>query len=174
MDFVINSDEDIRKRALNFKKSEDFDKILRICRLYRRVDFTIVLVSGCFDLYHSGHVVYLQEAAQYGDGLIVGINSDSSVKKMKGPDRPIQDEQTRAVVVAAHRFVTATIIFDEDMELINTIRPNVYICSVTSAVSPLDDGRGALLSRIGAKIVVIPSRVSIHTTDIIRRSQAIC
>lgn len=90
----------------------------------------IVFTNGCFDIIHRGHVDYLAKASDCGDKLIVGINSDASVKRQgKSSSRPLQDEQTRAMIMASFHFVNAVIIFDEDtpLELIKAISPAVLV-----------------------------------------------
>lgn len=89
----------------------------------------IVFTNGCFDLLHVGHVRYLQEAKKLGDALIVGINSDASVKRLKGPTRPVQNEQDRAEILAALEAVDATILFTEDTpeNLIHKVKPDILV-----------------------------------------------
>jgi D-beta-D-heptose 7-phosphate kinase/D-beta-D-heptose 1-phosphate adenosyltransferase len=89
----------------------------------------IVFTNGCFDLLHVGHVRYLQEARRLGDMLVVGINSDASVKRLKGKDRPIQNENDRAEILAALACVDATVIFTEDTpeNLIHAVKPNILV-----------------------------------------------
>jgi D-beta-D-heptose 7-phosphate kinase/D-beta-D-heptose 1-phosphate adenosyltransferase len=89
----------------------------------------IVFTNGCFDILHIGHVRYLQQARAYGDILIVGINSDSSVRGLKGPSRPLQNENDRAEILAALECVNFTTVFEEDtpLELIKKLRPNVLV-----------------------------------------------
>lgn len=91
---------------------------------------TIVFTNGVFDILHRGHIEYLAQTADFADKLIVAVNADSSVKKLnKGDSRPIQDENSRALIIAALGFVDAVIIFSEDtpFELINIIKPNVLV-----------------------------------------------
>jgi len=91
---------------------------------------SIVFTNGCFDILHQGHVDYLSKAADMGDLLVVGVNSDDSVKRLeKGAARPIQQEQSRAMLIAALHFVSAVIIFDEDtpLSLIEMVQPNVLV-----------------------------------------------
>lgn len=92
---------------------------------YRRLVFT----NGCFDLLHVGHIRYLQEARSLGDGLFVGLNSDSSVKRLKGNLRPIQTELDRAEILAALACVDHVSIFEEDtpLELIHRVRPHILV-----------------------------------------------
>lgn len=89
----------------------------------------IVFTNGCFDLLHIGHVRYLQEAKSLGDYLVVALNTDASVKKLKGPSRPIQNENDRAEILAALNCVDATVLFDEDtpLNVIKAVRPNVLV-----------------------------------------------
>jgi rfaE bifunctional protein nucleotidyltransferase chain/domain len=89
----------------------------------------VVFTNGCFDLLHQGHVDYLANAADKGDVLIIGLNSDASVKRLKGGDRPIQDERSRALILASLRFVDAVVLFDQDTpyELIKLVNPRVLV-----------------------------------------------
>lgn len=89
----------------------------------------IVFTNGCFDIIHFGHVRYLERAKALGNRLIVGLNSDQSVKRLKGHERPVNDEQARAVVLASLRFSDAVVIFEEDtpLELIKTLKPDVLV-----------------------------------------------
>lgn len=89
----------------------------------------IVFTNGCFDLLHVGHVRYLQEAKAQGQVLVVGVNSDESVKRLKGPTRPIQNENDRAEILAALAAVDYTVIFTEDTpaKLIEAVRPDVLV-----------------------------------------------
>ena len=90
---------------------------------------TIAFTNGCFDILHLGHVSYLQEAKKTADVLIVGLNSDRSVKKIKGPNRPIVDEESRAAVLAAFSCIDYVVIFNEEtpMKLIEAIKPDILI-----------------------------------------------
>lgn len=89
----------------------------------------IVFTNGCFDLLHAGHVALLKEAAGLGDFLVVGLNADASVKRIKGPDRPYNAEEDRRAVLEAIRHVDAVVLFDEDtpLRLITEIRPDVLV-----------------------------------------------
>lgn len=89
----------------------------------------IVFTNGCFDLLHAGHIAYLTEAASLGDILIIGLNSDDSVKRLKGPERPVNDENTRALLLASMFFIDAVALFNEDtpLALIKTVLPAVLV-----------------------------------------------
>lgn len=89
----------------------------------------IVFTNGCFDVLHFGHVHYLLQAKELGDVLVVGLNSDDSVRRLKGPTRPVNGEKERAFVLAALACVDYVVVFDEDTpkELIETVRPDVLV-----------------------------------------------
>jgi len=89
----------------------------------------IVFTNGCFDLLHAGHIAYLSEAASLGDILIVGLNSDSSVSQLKGPNRPVNDEKSRSAMLASMFFIDAVVLFSADtpFELIMSINPDVLV-----------------------------------------------
>ncbi|WP_200890675.1 D-glycero-beta-D-manno-heptose 1-phosphate adenylyltransferase [Pedobacter lusitanus] len=89
----------------------------------------IVFTNGCFDLLHAGHITYLTEAASLGDILIIGLNSDDSVSRLKGPARPVNNETTRSVVLGAMSFIDAVVFFNEDtpLELIKQVLPDVLV-----------------------------------------------
>ncbi len=104
------------------------DELVKICERSHGSK-KIVFTNGCFDLLHIGHVRYLQEAKKQGDVLIVGVNSDASVRRLKGSQRPIQNESDRAEILAALGCVDYSVIFEEDtpINLIKTVKPNVLV-----------------------------------------------
>lgn len=105
------------------------DNLLEVIQSYRLQNKKIVFTNGCFDLLHLGHIRYLEEAAALGDVLIVGINSDNSVRKLKGPTRPIQNENDRAEILASLKAVDHTVIFTEDTpyNLISQVMPDILV-----------------------------------------------
>lgn len=119
-------------RGLSFRRAESKVKSLEalkeICEEARREGKTIALANGCFDLLHVGHVRYLQGARREADVLVVGINSDVSVRKLKGDNRPLQTEQDRALLIAALHTVDWVIVFPEDTveNLLLALRPDVH------------------------------------------------
>ena len=92
-------------------------------------DQKIVFTNGCFDLLHLGHVDYLAKARDLGDKLIIGLNTDASVSRIKGPSRPVKDQKSRATILAAMQFVDAVIFFDEEtpIDLITWVKPDVLV-----------------------------------------------
>lgn len=89
----------------------------------------VVFTNGCFDILHRGHVEYLAKAADMGDVLVVGLNTDASVRRLKGESRPVNNQEARALVLASLNFVDAVVLFDEDTpyELIKAVRPDVLV-----------------------------------------------
>lgn len=106
-----------------------FDTIAKDLASLKSQNKKIVFTNGCFDLLHVGHVRYLQEAKKLGDVLVVGVNSDASVKRLKGPTRPVQIEGDRAEILAALGAVDYTVIFTEDtpLNLIETVKPDILV-----------------------------------------------
>lgn len=106
-----------------------FDTILPDLASLKSQNKKIVFTNGCFDLLHVGHVRYLQEARKLGDVLVVGVNSDASVKRLKGPTRPVQTEADRAEILAALGAVDFTVIFSEDTpaKLIEAVKPDILV-----------------------------------------------
>ena len=131
----------------------------------------IVFTNGVFDILHPGHVRYLQAARAHGDLLIVGLNSDASVRRNKGPERPINPQDERAEVLAALACVDAVSIFDDDTpaDIIGRVQPDVL---VKGADWPADQivGRDTVEAR-GGRVVLEPVEQGYSTTDIIARIQ---
>ena len=89
----------------------------------------VVFTNGCFDIIHLGHVDYLEKARMLGDKLVIGLNSDDSVSRFKGPERPLQDQTSRARILASMQFVDLIVFFNEDtpLNLISEIKPNILV-----------------------------------------------
>ncbi|HEY0978580.1 MAG TPA: D-glycero-beta-D-manno-heptose 1-phosphate adenylyltransferase [Flavobacteriales bacterium] len=108
----------------------DLVPLQRIVHGWRLKGARVVFTNGVFDILHRGHVAYLEEAATLGDRLVVGLNSDASVKRLgKGDDRPLNDEASRAAVLSALRCVDAVVVFDQDtpLEVIQVLGPDVLV-----------------------------------------------
>jgi rfaE bifunctional protein nucleotidyltransferase chain/domain len=105
------------------------DELLPLIAGHKKEGRTVVFTNGCFDLLHVGHIRYLVRAKSEGDILVVGLNSDRSVRGLKGPDRPIQREDDRAEILSALRFVDYVVIFDEPtpIGLITALKPDVLV-----------------------------------------------
>lgn len=129
----------------------------------------IVFTNGCFDLLHPGHIHTLTQAKALGDVLVVGINSDISVKRLKGEPRPILNGTERALLLCALEMVDYVTIFDEDTprELLRLLRPQVLVKGGDWSVEEVA-GR-EIVEESGGKVVVIPYQAGFSTTNIIRR-----
>ena len=131
---------------------------------YRRVVFT----NGCFDVLHRGHVTYLAAARDLGDCLVVGLNSDASVKRLKGENRPINNENDRALVLAALSFIDYIIIFEEDTpkNLIEQVKPDIL---VKGGDYKIEDIVGAdFVQKNGGQVLTIPFVDGYSSTKIIQ------
>lgn len=138
----------------------------------------IVFTNGCFDILHKGHVTYLGQAAQHGNRVIIGLNTDASVKRQgKGDDRPINDQEARATVLAALSVVDLIVLFDEDtpLELIRELQPNVlakgadYDPEETDATSKKYIVGSDIVRANGGEVVAIPLVDGFSTTGIIEK-----
>ncbi len=159
-------------KLINVKNKIETDKaeLLRKLNIYRFQDKKIVFTNGCFDILHRGHVEYLAQAANLGNVLIIGLNSDNSVKRLKGENRPVQDEEGRAVVLASLAFVTHVVLFDEDTpyELINEIKPDIL---VKGSDYKEDEIVGAdIVKAAGGKVVTIDFIEGYSTSKILEKA----
>lgn len=130
---------------------------------------TVVFTNGCFDLLHIGHVRYLEKARALGDFLVVGVNTDSSVKRLKGDERPINPEDDRAEVMAALESVDYVTLFPEDtpVELISYLQPSIHVKGGDYEVEDLPES--AIVHAYGGKVVIIPLVEGRSTTKTIER-----
>jgi D-beta-D-heptose 7-phosphate kinase/D-beta-D-heptose 1-phosphate adenosyltransferase len=127
----------------------------------------VVFTNGCFDLLHPGHVSYLRTARALGDALVVGLNSDASVSRLKGPSRPIVPEEDRATVLGALESVDAVIVFDEDtpVRLLRELKPTVYVKGGDYRIGDLPEAK--LAAEIGAEVKILPFEPGYSTTALI-------
>lgn len=145
-------------------------KIVSATRLQRLVagwkvkSYTIVFTNGVFDLIHQGHIASIALAAQEGNKLVVGINSDASVKRLKGDSRPVNDAMSRALVLASMQYVDAVCIFDEDtpQELIRAVKPDVI--AKGGDYTPETVVGNDFIRDSGGKTVIIPLVEGFSTT----------
>ena len=131
---------------------------------------TVVATGGCFDLLHAGHVGMLQAARRLGDCLVVCLNGDDSVRRLKGADRPLQHQDDRAAVLLALDCVDAVAIFDEDtpVEVLERLRPEVFCKGADYAVTDLPEAR--TLARWGGQAVVLPYLQGRSTTRLVKEA----
>ena len=130
----------------------------------------LVFTNGVFDILHRGHVTYLDEAAQLGATLVVGVNSDASAKRLgKGPDRPLNTAADRAALLAALECVTAVVVFDEDtpLEIIGQLRPDIIVKGGDYNMQVLPASK--LVESWGGKAVAIPFEFARSTTNLVEK-----
>ncbi|MBF0241773.1 MAG: D-glycero-beta-D-manno-heptose 1-phosphate adenylyltransferase [Desulfamplus sp.] len=156
-------------RKLSDKKLIDESEIATIINLHKLENHKIVFTNGCFDILHAGHVAYLDAASNQGDILVVGLNSDNSVKKIKGERRPIISQTQRAKVLAALECVDYVVIFDEpDPEnLIKKIAPDVLVKGADWSEEKIIGSD--FVKKLGGKVQRIELVPEISTTTIIER-----
>jgi rfaE bifunctional protein nucleotidyltransferase chain/domain len=129
----------------------------------------VVFTNGCFDILHLGHVDYLEKASQTGSQLIVGVNTDRSVKALKGPERPVNSAYARARLIAALGFVSMVIIFDEDtpLELIKSLAPDVLIKGNDYSIDTIVGAKEVI--EMGGEVCTIELVPNYSTTGIIQK-----
>jgi rfaE bifunctional protein nucleotidyltransferase chain/domain len=111
------------------EKIKDLPAAKAIVEQWKRLGHTVVFTNGCFDILHLGHVDYLEKARALGDKLVLGLNTDDSVSRFKGPERPIQNQISRSHVLASLQFIDLVVFFNEDtpLQLISELVPNVLV-----------------------------------------------
>jgi rfaE bifunctional protein nucleotidyltransferase chain/domain len=153
-------------------KIVDLDTLVRLRAGWRAEGKSVVWSNGCFDLLHVGHIRGLQEARSLGDVLVVGVNSDASVRKLKGPGRPIVPEAERAEVLAALECVEYVVIFGEDTprEIIGRVQPDIHCKGADYAppsTRPIPEAE--VVHSYGGRIAFLTFTPGISTTDIVQR-----
>jgi len=138
---------------------------------WRLLSKTIAFTNGCFDILHAGHIAALTEAATHADFLLVGVNADASVKKLKGNNRPVNDEQSRALLLASLSMVDAVVIFAEDtpLELIKKVKPDVLVKGGDYKLEDIVGAKEVIAS--GGKVVINPIIAGFSTSSIINKFQ---
>jgi len=150
-------------------KIRRWEEIPRLRAYWSFLQQRVVFTNGCFDIVHLGHVEYLEAASRLGDVLVVGLNSDASVRRLKGSRRPILPEEARARLLAAMEFVEAVFVFEEDTpeRLIEALRPDVL---VKGGDYTEDQIAGASLVRAyGGEVVILPYIEGYSTTGLIQK-----
>lgn len=138
---------------------------------WRLLGKTIVFTNGCFDILHAGHIASLTEAAKYGDLLIVGLNADASIKGLKGPNRPVNDETARTLVLASLVMVDGVVLFSDPtpLQLILTIKPDVLVKGGDYAIEDIAGAKEVI--EWGGKVILNPIVEGFSTTSIIHKIQ---
>jgi D-glycero-beta-D-manno-heptose 1-phosphate adenylyltransferase len=128
----------------------------------------LVVTNGCFDLLHTGHVTYLESARNLGDALLVGMNSDTAVHELKGPDRPVNSEADRAQVLAALESLSGVCIFNET-RFLAAAQPDVYVKGGDYTLDTLNKDERRTVEQAGGKIVIIPFVPGKSTTALLQK-----
>lgn len=136
---------------------------------WRKFSKRIVFTNGCFDILHAGHIHSLMQAASFADVLIVGLNSDASTKRLKGDNRPVNNEQNRALLLASLAVVDAVVLFDEDTpyELITSILPDVLVKGGDYTVDTIVGAKEVMEN--GGTVEIIPLVEGLSTTSLIQK-----
>lgn len=139
----------------------------------RRAGRRVVFTNGVFDILHPGHIRYLRQARALGDVLVVGLNGDASVRRNKGPERPVNSQDERAEILAALEPVDAVVIFDEDTpdQIIKAVQPDVLVKGADWAEDAIV-GRDTVEAR-GGRVVRVPVEQGFSTSAIVERIKAL-
>lgn len=163
----------ISEQIHRLKVVESVGDLLSRCNMHRTLGRrNIVLTTGAFDVLHEGHFAYLEHARSLGDVLVVGINDDNFVRKIKGPNRPYYNQGVRALNLSQLSCVNVVYVFsfEEQVAIIEAVSPKIFVMSDSSHRTP-DERREQLdkLESIGSEIVVLAPFSDVHSTDLIKQ-----
>ena len=150
-------------------KITDATSLKRKLAAWRFQDKKIVFTNGVFDLLHTGHITYLTKAAELGEKLIVGLNADTSVKRLKGPDRPVNDEKSRAMLLASFFFIDAVVLFDDDtpLDLITQVMPDILVKGADYSIDNIVGAKEVIAN--GGEVKTIDFVDGFSSTSIIQK-----
>jgi rfaE bifunctional protein nucleotidyltransferase chain/domain len=157
---------------VNFaEKLVPWEKLAAWREAFRASGKRLVVTNGCFDLLHVGHVTYLQNARNLGDALLVGLNSDESVRELKGNGRPVNNEQDRAVVLAALESVSAVCIFRERTatRFLSLAQPDIYVKGGDYTIETVNQEERRTVEGLGGKLAVIAFVPGKSTTSLLEK-----
>jgi D-beta-D-heptose 7-phosphate kinase/D-beta-D-heptose 1-phosphate adenosyltransferase len=154
------------------EKSLDFDGVQRRVAEWRAAGETVVFTNGCFDLLHVGHITLLEECRRFGSKLVLGLNTDASVSRLKGPTRPIVGEKERARVMSALAAVDAVVLFDQEtpLALIQALKPDVLVKGGDYSVETVVGHEVVLAS--GGRVEIVPTVEGFSTTNLVKKLAA--
>ena len=149
------------------------EELVRSVTRWRLLGKTISFTNGCFDILHAGHIASLSDAAKEGDILIVGVNTDASTKRLKGDERPVNDENSRALLLASLAMVDAVTLFEEDtpLELIKAVMPDVIVKGGDYTVDQMIGAKEVIAN--GGRIVINPILEGFSTSGIIGKIRSL-
>jgi len=150
-------------------KISDLQSLKASISQWQSEDKKVVFTNGVFDLLHIGHITYMAKAAELGDKLVIGLNSDSSVKRIKGEDRPVNDQNSRAALLAALFFVDAIVVFEEDtpINIITTLMPDILVKGADYSIENIVGAKEVLA--IGGEVKTIDFVEGYSSTSIIKK-----
>jgi D-glycero-beta-D-manno-heptose 1-phosphate adenylyltransferase len=166
---ILTFEAKSRRIAKRIDRKIDIKELTNIVNFYKEKDFKITVVSGVFDLYHSGHSNYIKYASQFGDLLIIGINDDKSVTALKGPTRPINNEQSRLEVISSLSCVDHCCIYSDTTEFLKLVKPDFWIKGCEYSLETLNQQERKVVEEGGGKIVFAPREFEISTTKILEK-----
>lgn len=151
------------------QKIKSLKELKKIVERLKKSGKKIVFTNGCFDLLHAGHLYCLEKAKKLGDVLIVGINSDGSVKKLKGKDRPIVNEKLRSYLISGFACVDYCVVFEEDtpLKVIKTIKPDIIVKGSDYKKNQVVGKE--IVEGYGGKVKIIPLLPGLSTTSLIKK-----
>ena len=149
------------------QKIYDLSALQHQLRRWRLLSKTIAFTNGCFDILHQGHIASLSDAAREADILIVGLNSDASTRRLKGEQRPVNNQQARAIVMASLLMVDAVVLFEEDtpLELIQVVMPDVLVKGGDYTLEQIVGAKEVMAA--GGRVVINPIVPGFSTTGLI-------
>jgi D-beta-D-heptose 7-phosphate kinase/D-beta-D-heptose 1-phosphate adenosyltransferase len=155
--------DQIEKKIMSLQQAKVF---MQACKSTGK---TVAFTNGCFDILHPGHLFSLAQSAKEADYLLVGLNSDTSVKMLKGPERPIHSESSRASILANLVLVDVVVVFEEDtpLELIKTLLPNVLVKGGDYTIETIVGAKEVIAN--GGKVIINPIVEGFSTTNIIEK-----
>ena len=159
----------------NPKLFSSLDQAVVVREKFRTAGRRVVLTNGVFDLLHTGHLYYLEKARALGDVLFIALNSDESVRQLKGPLRPVQNEEQRAYALAATWFVDGIVLFRNKRltQEILALKPDIYSKAGDYTLEKLDPDERRALEQVGAKIDFMPFLPGFSTTSLIAKIKAV-
>ncbi|MHB8206968.1 D-glycero-beta-D-manno-heptose 1-phosphate adenylyltransferase [Mucilaginibacter sp.] len=161
---------EVEKKLSN--KISDVLSLKKLIAKWHNKGHKVVFTNGVFDVVHIGHVAYLSKAAELGDKLIIGLNSDNSVKRLKGKDRPINDQNSRAILLSSFFFVEAVVLFDEDtpLKLINDLMPDILVKGADYTIENIAGAKEVIAN--GGEVKTITYIEGFSSTSIIEKIKA--
>ena len=156
-------------KIINDKIFHSRESLVKVRNQWKHRQEKVVFTNGCFDILHLGHIDYLSKAADLGERLIIGVNTDASVSKIKDPNRPIIEEVTRLTKLASFAFVDGVILFDEEtpIELIKSVRPDILVKGGDYKISTIVGAD--FVKQNGGNVIVIPFLEGHSSTNYINK-----